>query len=148
MKYGSLLASCLLTTCLFSSLLSSSSALQQELLKAWQVLFLFATCCSFGSACVCLCLLIGCPKQSVHLCIFTWMAGYVGVFLFRKEERADPLFFYYYFQFLNQHFATCNGRFQFLPGPLSCHFSLSEFCDARKCTLPILTRLTAKINLS
>lgn len=96
MEYGSP-ASCLLTACLFSSLLlSSSPALQQELLKPWQVLFLRATCCSFGSACLCLCVVIGCPSQSVHLCIFTWMTAYVGIFFsgIRRQtctHNADPL---------------------------------------------------------
>lgn len=88
-----------------SPLLSSSPALQQELLKPWQVLFFFfATCCSFGSARFCLCLSVcwlAVHGGAVHLCIFTWMAGYVGIFsFFRKEEKshecahnAHPLLF-------------------------------------------------------
>lgn len=71
MEYGSLLASCLLTTCLFSSpLLSSSPALQQELLKPWQVLFLFPTCCSFGSARFCLCVCWLAVHSSLFICAY------------------------------------------------------------------------------
>lgn len=76
--------------------LPSSPMPQQELLKPWQVrtpppLYVLppprpsphppATCCSFGSARSCLCLLIGGLRRSVHLFIFTWMARYGAIFL-------------------------------------------------------------------
>lgn len=88
-EYGSLLASCLLTTCLFSSLLLSSCAATGAAETVTGTLSFFATCCSFGK-CLLLsvCLLIGRPSQPVHLCIFTWMVGYVGVFFSGAEERA------------------------------------------------------------
>ena len=99
-----------------SPLLLSSPALQQELLKPWQVLFFFfATCCSFGSARFCLCLSV-CLSVCVSVCLSVDWPSMAGLFIcaylhewlvmlvffpiFRKEEKshecthnAHPLLF-------------------------------------------------------
>lgn len=57
------------------------------------------TCCSFGNACFCLCLLIGGLLRSVRLFIFTWMARYRAIFLSGAAEQpcirnTAPLFLF------------------------------------------------------
>lgn len=91
-EYGSLLASCLLTTCLFSSpLLSFSPALQQELLKPWQVLFLFCYLLfiwkCFASVCVCWLAV----HSSLFICAYLHEWLVMLVFSFQEGEASHTL---------------------------------------------------------
>lgn len=146
-----LLASSLLTTCLFSSLLlSSSPALQQELLKPWQVLFLF---CYLLFIWKCLLLSVSVDWlstavcSSVHIYMNGWLCWY---FIFRMEEGAthsqcrSTLFIFNSQVNISPHvmadFSFCSG---YLVASLVCVFLMSFFYDARRGTLPILIIPTA-----